>query len=64
MKSKIDILDFYLTAEYKNINYRIVICTDEKTLHIEGINVDIDITKEFDDFMENITKRYIEPIQS
>ena len=64
MKSKICTLDFYLTAEYRNINYKIIINNNEKTLHIEGINVDIDITKEFDDFMENITKRYIEPIQS
>lgn len=59
MKSKISILDFYLTARYDKVKYSIVIDTDEKTLSFCSVDKEIDITSEFDEFMVRLEGKYL-----
>ena len=77
MKSKISILECYITAEYKNKYYIIAIDTDENILRImdnpengDIFNIgtmdtkkEIDISKEFDKFIKNIELKYLKRVK-
>jgi hypothetical protein len=59
MKSDVHILDGYIEADYPNLEngYWVDICTDCQRVILEDKDIEIDISDEFNNFIEAIEKK-------
>ena len=58
MKSNL-ILDIYMNGSFDNKEYIIIIDEFKEILKIEGTNKTIDISKEFNEFIEKLENKYL-----